>query len=317
MKFKLMLLVWLAVAGFAHASVELTAKQWLDKLAHAVHQRNFEASYVVVKGNVMEPYRWRHGVTAQGEVEQLSYLNEGGAEIVRIGDHVTYFEPNTPPYTLKTSAITGPIPEVLFGDISQLEQHYQFVLGGQGRIADRLAQLVRIEAKDKQKLNYLVWIDVDSSLLLKAAYINPQGQLVEQLQLMHINVTEKPLPVLVKLTEQPLPKPLATNRNEETQSAPNWQINWLPQGFELLKATRKKLTRNKELADYYLYSDGFVEVSVFIQRPLSGQRNGGALSSGATTVYIHHGGEFDVSVVGNIPAATAKRIAESVERPSS
>ena len=83
----------------------------------------------------------------------------------------------------------------------------------------------------------------------------------------------------------------------------------------MLKSDRHKLDLNNELTDYYLYSDGFVEISVFVQRPLPGRRPSGALSSGATTVYVHNSGSFDVSVVGNIPAMTAKAIAESVARP--
>ena len=54
---------------------------------------------------------------------------------------------------------------------------------------------------------------------------------------------------------------------------------------------------------------------MFVQRPLPGRRPSGALSSGATTIYVHNAGSFDVSVVGNIPATTAKAIAESVARP--
>ena len=53
---------------------------------------------------------------------------------------------------------------------------------------------------------------------------------------------------------------------------------------------------------------------MFVQRPLAGKRPSGALSSGATTVYVHNSGAFDVSVVGKIPPQTAKSIAESVKR---
>jgi sigma-E factor negative regulatory protein RseB len=96
----------------------------------------------------------------------------------------------------------------------------------------------------------------------------------------------------------------------------NWQIGWLPQGFNLIKSDRHNLNLNNELADYFLFSDGLVEVSVFIQRPLSSMRRSTALTSGATTVFVHNAEGFDVSVVGNIPAAAAKNIAESVQRPN-
>lgn len=305
----------LVVSFNAFANDTNPAKDLLLKMANAVHTRNFDASFVVVKGKTMEPYRWVHALQGDTELEHLSLLNGAGLEMVRIDNQVTYFEPQSEPYSLKTDSIAGPIPEVLFKDIDRLSAHYDFVLGGKGRIAGRAAQLVRIESKDEYKYNYWIWLDMESSLLLKAAYVNHEGEALEQLQLTHISVTEQPAGMLVEVLNRNFPTPLPNNAliNEDS-TATNWKISWLPDGFELLKSDRHKLDLNNELTDYYLFSDGFVEVSVFIQRPLPGKRLSGALTSGATTVYMHNGGNFDVSVVGNVPSMTAKAIAESVTR---
>ncbi|MEL0655276.1 MucB/RseB C-terminal domain-containing protein [Pseudoalteromonas issachenkonii] len=305
----------LVVSFNAFANDTNPAKDLLLKMANAVHTRNFDASFVVVKGKTMEPYRWVHALQGDTELEHLSLLNGAGLEMVRIDNQVTYFEPQSEPYSLKTDSIAGPIPEVLFKDIDRLSAHYDFVLGGKGRIAGRAAQLVRIESKDEYKYNYWIWLDMESSLLLKAAYVNHEGEALEQLQLTHISVTEQPAGMLVEVLNRNFPTPLPNDAliNEDS-TATNWKISWLPDGFELLKSDRHKLDLNNELTDYYLFSDGFVEVSVFIQRPLPGKRLSGSLTSGATTVYVHNGGNFDVSVVGNVPSMTAKAIAESVTR---
>ncbi|WP_166110459.1 MucB/RseB C-terminal domain-containing protein [Pseudoalteromonas sp. Z9A5] len=304
-----------ALSFNAFASDTNPAKDLLLKMADAVHNRNFDASFVVVKGKTMEPYRWVHAKQGNTELEHLSLLNGAGLEMVRVDDQVTYFEPQSEPYSLKTDSIAGPIPEVLFKDIDRLSAHYDFVLGGKGRIAGRAAQLVRIESKDEYKYNYWIWLDMESSLLLKAAYVNHEGDALEQLQLTHISVTEQPANMLLEVLNRNFPTPLPESVLENTENeATNWEISWVPDGFKLLKSDRHKLDLNNELTDYYLYSDGFVEVSVFIQRPLPGKRLSGALTSGATTVYVHNGGNFDVSVVGNVPSMTAKAIAESVTR---
>ncbi|MEJ2912434.1 MucB/RseB C-terminal domain-containing protein [Pseudoalteromonas sp. C12FD-1] len=291
------------------------AKDLLLNMANAVHTRNFDASFVVVKGKAMEPYRWVHAKQGETELEHLSLLNGAGLEMVRINDQVTYFEPQSQPYSINTDSIAGPIPEVLFKDIEALSSQYDFVLGGKGRIAGRAAQLVRIESKDEYKYNYWIWLDTESSLLLKAAYVNHQGEALEQLQLTHISVTEQPAPMILEVLNRNFPTPLPGNALEgEKSNATNWRIGWLPNGFKLLKSDRHKLDLNNELTDYFLYSDGFVEISVFVQRPLPGRRLSGSLTSGATTIYVHNGGNFDVSVVGNVPSQTAKAIAESVTR---
>lgn len=298
------------------ASDVITAKQLLQNMAKAVHTRNFDASFVVLKGKGMEPYRWVHAKQGDTELELLSLLNGAGLEMVRVNDRVTYFEPQSSAYSISTDSIAGPIPEVLFKDVTYLLSNYDFVLGGKGRIAGRPSQLVRIESKDDSKYNYWLWIDTQSSLLLKAAYVNQQGELLEQLQLTHISVTPEPAAQLLELQQRDFPAPLPMQTSLERDNITNnWQVTWLPQGFDLLKSDRHKLDLNNELADYYLYSDGLVDISVFVQRPLPGERPSGALSSGATTVYVHNSGAFDVSVVGNIPALTAKKIAESVKRP--
>ena len=181
-----------ALSFNAFASDTNPAKDLLLKMANAVHNRNFDASFVVVKGKTMEPYRWVHAKQGNTELEHLSLLNGAGLEMVRVDEQVTYFEPQSEPYSLKTDSIAGPIPEVLFKDIDRLSAHYDFVLGGKGRIAGRAAQLVRIESKDEYKYNYWIWLDMESSLLLKAAYVNHEGDALEQLQLTHISVTEQP-----------------------------------------------------------------------------------------------------------------------------
>lgn len=296
------------------ATEEDSAKDLLEKMALTVHSSNFDASFVVVKGNAMEPYRWRHAQYQQIELEHLSLLNGAGLEIIRINDQVTYFEPQTPPYSINSRSISGPIPDALFHDISALETSYNFVLGGKGRIVDRPAQLIRIESKDNNKFNYWIWLDSQSSLVLKAAYVNQQGEIVEQLQLTNLVFSEQPAADLVEMSKKQFPTPLPLQ--QVSTELGKWQIGWLPQGFNLIKSDRHNLNLNNELADYFLFSDGLVEVSVFIQRPLSSMRRSTALTSGATTVFVHNAEGFDVSVVGNIPTAAAKNIAESVQRPS-
>ncbi len=50
----------LAISFNTFASDTNPAKDLLLKMANAVHTRNFDASFVVVKGKTMEPYRWLH-----------------------------------------------------------------------------------------------------------------------------------------------------------------------------------------------------------------------------------------------------------------
>lgn len=306
-------LAWLLVALPSFASEPNEAKQLLLDMAKAVKESNFNASFVVVKGrNNIEPYAWRHANHQGLELEHLSLLDGAGVEMLRVGNVVTYFEPQNTPYSLYSSSLAGPIPSVLFNDVSELEPHYHFALGGKSRISGRVAQLVRIESKDQTKFNYWLWLDGQSYLPLKTAYVSASGEIVEQLQMTNFSFTEQPSQELIEMGKQDLPTPVAGVPQE--QSLATWQINGLPDGFELIKSERQTLNLNGELADYYLYSDGLVEVSVFIQRPLANNGRSKALSAGATTVFIHQAAGYEVSVIGKLPPMTAKSVAESVLR---
>jgi sigma-E factor negative regulatory protein RseB len=306
-------LAWLVVALPSFASEPNEAKQLLLDMAETVKKSNFTASFVVVKGrNNIEPYAWRHANYNGTELEHLSLLDGAGVEMLRVGNVVTYFEPQNTPYSLYSSSLAGPIPSVIFNDISDLEPHYHFALGGKSRISGRVAQLVRIESKDQSKFNYWLWLDGQSKLPLKTAYVSATGEIVEQLQMTNVSFSEQPSVELIEMSQQNLPVPVAAASDDN--SIETWQIEAMPAGFALIKSERQTLNLNGELADYYLYSDGLIEVSVFIQRPLASNGRSKALSAGATTVFIHQATGYEVSVIGQLPPMTAKLVAESVKR---
>ena len=306
-------LAWLVVALPSFAAEPNEAKQLLLDMAKTVKQSNFNASFVVVKGrNNIEPYAWRHSNFNGTELEHLSLLDGAGVEMFRVGNVVTYFEPQNNPYSLYSASLAGPIPSIIFNDITELESSYHFALGGKSRISGRVAQLVRIEAKDQSKFSYWLWLDGQSYLPLKAAYVSASGEIVEQLQMTNVSFTEQPSQELIEMSQQNLPAPVAAAPEE--QSIATWQVGGLPEGFKLVKSERQTLNLNGELADYYLFSDGLVEVSVFIQRPLANNGRSKALSAGATTVFIHQAAGYEVSVIGKLPPMTAKSVAESVQR---
>ena len=79
---------------------------------------------MVVKNNQAEPYHWFHGVDENGdELEILSLLNGPRRDVLRRKDTVSYIEPELPPYSVTSQQITGPIPAILRGDVTQACQN--------------------------------------------------------------------------------------------------------------------------------------------------------------------------------------------------
>jgi len=302
----------LGISFSAVAEESDSAKVWLERLSNSLNKLNFSTSFVVVKNNQAQPYHWFHGVDENGkELEILSLLNGPRRDILRKDNVVSYIEPELPPYSVTSQQISGPIPAILAGDISQLENSYDFISVGRSRVLGRPAQLIRIEAKNAHRYSYWLWLDQQSSMLLKLSVITKQGQQLEQIQFTHLDITEKPSESVLQLHETELPV-LVDIPEEYQQQELHWDVNWLPEGFTQVNSNRHKISLTKQPVEFVLFSDGLVDISIYVNGSKDKQRNADFAMDGATLVLNQVKDGVEVSIVGKIPSQTAKAIADSI-----
>ncbi|MGB1198181.1 MAG: MucB/RseB C-terminal domain-containing protein [Thalassotalea sp.] len=291
---------------------EEQAQLSLNTLSQSIKTLNFSTSFVVVKNNQAEPYHWFHGINEQGEeLEILSLLNGPRRDILRKGDIISYIEPELPPYSIVANDLKGPIPSVFYKDFNVLASSYDFISVGRSRVLGRAAQLVRMVSKDPHRYGHWIWLDQKTGLLLKLAVATRSGQLLEQIQFTHLDISEQPAESLITLQTTELPKALEVPENYQ-QPTLGWQVNWLPQGFERISANRHRITVTKQPVEFMLFSDGLVDISVYVSPSNVRQRNVDFVMDGATVALNQVNNGFEVSVVGKIPSKTAKAIADSV-----
>ncbi len=293
-----------------------SAKFWLKKLSQSLKELNFTTSFVVVKNNQVEPYHWLHGIGENElELEIFASMNGPRRDVLRQGDVVSYIVPEQEPYSVISKDIRSPIPSIFRGDITALEDTYRFISVGRSRILGRVAQLIRIVAKDDYRFSYWLWLDQQSGLLLKMAVLTRQGQLLEQIQFTRIDVSDKLSENLVQLQLTELPPVGKLNNRQENKNLP-WQVNWLPEGFKLLKSNQHSLNSysrvGEKTVDFMLFTDGLVEVSVYVNASKENFRAPEYANDGATMVYNHVSQGIEVGVVGGVPLVTAIKIAESI-----
>lgn len=299
------------------------AKSLLEHLSKSLRQVNFNTSFVVVKNNQAEPYHWLHGIVKNPEnesenegnnnieLEILALLNGPRRDILRINNTVSYIEPEYAPYSISSEQISGPIPSVFGRDISVLENNYHFVSVGKNRVLGRAAQLIRIVPKDSHRFGYWLWLDQESGLLLKLAVITRQGNLLEQIQFTHLEISDTISETLLQLQTTELPKIIdITAQQKSTDLA--WQVNWLPNGFEPIKSDRHRIDISKQTVEFMLFNDGLVDISVYVNPSKEKQRAIEFANDGATLVLSQVINNIEVSVVGKIPLETAKKIVSSV-----
>ncbi|MGC5471167.1 MucB/RseB C-terminal domain-containing protein [Aeromonas veronii] len=287
----------------------------LASLLHLL-QQNFELSMVKARQGRLEPIRISHAVINGKEVAHLSYLDGKAIEYLQRQNEYTFFENSHDPYTLKDARFPGIWSTLVKMPLAQVLESYDPVLAGRSRVAGVVAQVVRLVPKEADKYGFVLWIDEQSHLLLRIDMVEREGNLVEQVLGVELDLQSKPAPWLVKLANSKQPPALAL---EDAYPAPqqqlNWQITWLPDGFKVLSQDRHQLVTTSMPVDYMMLSDGLVDLSVYVSRvdPKQAVRQQ-LIRQGATSLvsYVNEVG-VEITVVGEVPAETAKRIAESVQ----
>lgn len=290
-----------------------SATSWLKRLSRQTSKLNYEISFVLnVPGKDALPYLWRHAkVDEVTQVEQLSLLNGPGFETIRINDVVSVFQPGYPPYSLYGTAIDGPIPYALLHDPIKLSNSYQFIIVGRNRVSGRSAQQIRIISKDKTRYGYHLWLDEETGMLLKLNMHGLNGQLLQQIQVTQLKIDDRVSEVFSALQQDNLPRVI--NINDPPQQEHEWKLAFLPVGMKVIKQDIHQLAITGQVAEYSLFSDGLVNVSVYIKAATGVFEDDVDLTDGANTIHSRTDGKIQVTVVGDIPLITAQRMAKSIE----
>lgn len=299
-----------------HAEVSpQSAGAWLAKLSDAAQNLNFEVAFVVSRiNNETVPYLWRHGIVDGIQMEQLNMQNGPGRELIRVDDVVSVFEPDTRPYSLHSRAISGPIPFELLYSPESLAEGYAFVEVGRARVAGRPAQQLRVVSRDNTRFSYQLWLDEATGMLLKLNTLDLQGNMLEQIQVTAMNITDTAPSYFSKVNRHSLPEPLALS----VSSAPpqHWVVEYLPEGMKEIKQDVRRLALTGQVVEYKLFSDGLVDVSVYVQPAEDAVGSDLVLRHELSTFLTLTDGKVQVTVVGEIPLQTANAIATSLRLKS-
>lgn len=318
-KYVVAIAMWFAaVASFTVTAqtdepAELAAnlgQQWFNRMADALRHLDFEATLVQAQGQRVQPLVWFHGsYDHDTDLELLIYLNGADMRVLRIGEQSYYYSAGgAQAYTLQSNVTFGLIPPAFYSPFSTIAQHYQIIASGGMRVTGRNAQYLRLISRDNHRYHYDLWVDRETGMLLKLQMMTPQGEVLEQLQLTSFNVTsELPEPLIDLGNFQQPPRMYSNSTQTPTKFA--LQPGWLPDGFQQRVATHRALHDTRLPTDYYLFSDGLTEISVYVTDGQLQDLPSLALQGPDSMVNLRVNG-FAVTVVGKVPSETLRLIAE-------
>ncbi len=104
-------------------------------------------------------------------------------------------------------------------------------------------------------------------------------------------------------------------RDEAKGVETGWTVNDPPAGFLKVTEVHRTMPGRAAPVSQLVFSDGVASISVFVEANSAPPRTSEASSEdGTTTFFVHPMGDTLVSVLGEVPLATAQQVARSVAR---
>ncbi|EGQ9834728.1 sigma-E factor regulatory protein RseB [Vibrio cholerae] len=309
-KFLISALTLFCVNSTTAFAEEESAEALLYQMNEASQHLNYELSYILVKKNSIEPLLYRHARQDDQQLAHLVYLSGPVREVIRRGDEVSYIEPGVEPFTIESGNMVAPTIPMLNTDVAELSRYYDFVKVGRAREAGAACQVLRVVPKDGLRYSYVVWVDEKSHLPLRADLLDRDGEVLEQYRTISFSVSERLAEIMAGLNKVQLPEVLKLPKGSVQETF--WQVTWVPDGFQAMELNRYRMAMTERLVESQMYSDGLFNFSVYVSASDNYSLKGQLVRQGRRTLHSVVKGENEISVVGDIPPATAQRIAQSV-----
>ena len=294
------------------ATQELSAKQLVEQMTKANKQLNYELVFVQTGPVSIDAWRYRHLYQNDAVYAQLTTLDGVKQEIIQRNNLISYFQGNYQPFTINSNRIVDSLPSILYGNFEQLAQYYDFVKSGRNRVADRLVQTVKILPKDNFRYQYIIFIDEENHLLLRSDMLDRDGNLLEQFRVVNFYLGDELNELPVYLNKMPFP-PLLADKKTATKTIKEWNTSWLPQGFTLINEDIKTEESSGTVIESRLFSDGLFSFTLYVSNSILPTEQENVWRQGANTIYSENMNGKEITIIGQIPVSTAKRIVQDIK----
>ena len=308
-------------AGVAPAAEDsndaMRAQRLLERVAEAAVRLNYDGTFVYRNGDWMESMRIIHrasGPGGRGSQARLLSLSGAAREVIRDANRVTCILPDSESVQIskfKPRAATG---FSVFNPIGDFQQHYSLSTAAGERVAGRDTRRVSVMPKDMYRYGYRLSVDNDSGFLLKSELLDLHGKPLEQII---YTTLELPQSIADELLAPGISGQGFTWYTRDAPMTParesSWTVGWLPAGFSMKDRATDPAALGRMPVEHLVYTDGLASVSVFIEHlKVDGDGLEGISRMGAVNAFGIMVNGYQVTAVGEVPAATVERVARSV-----
>ena len=314
---------WAALgwAVLATVSVRVDAEEvsadWAMRIVHAYDRLSYQGVFVYLKNGSLETMEVVHSAADGGQTRLIS-LNGEVTEIHRHGDQMTRYLPQRGFY-IEGLRWSNPFFSSVPEDISRIAAHYTIQSGALDRVAGRECQRVEVKPRDALRYGYQLCVDRDTALVLDARLMGEQGQVRQEVMFTQLLLEKQIDPALLApgMNTSKLKRYVVTTHTHGVNGgdARTWDVTAPPSGYRLVFGGDHSLPNGGGEQEHLVYSDGLSAISVFIDAgPIRGKPIVGQTSRGSMNAYGDVRDGHQVLVVGEVPYAALKAMADSLHR---
>ncbi len=293
------------------------AKAWLDRMIRSMQSLNYEGTFVFMHGDRVDTMQILHERSDKGVSERLTSLTGEARELIRSEGVLTCVWPHKDAVTVERMPAHNVFPSTIPTNTAALDEYYRFEFAGRERIAGMTCRTIIVKPVDKLRYGHQLCIADNSGLLLRSVLFSGDGAPIEEVMFtsirLHENIPdERFAPTMIK-KDHIWHGAGIMQRSIKTSPDPNWRIEHVPPGFKITGSIRRIMATSSQPVQHMILTDGLASVSVFIAKPQ--KRDSlfkGAVRSGALNAFARSLNKFQITVVGEVPAATVKMIGKSI-----
>lgn len=306
----------LGVACGAYAGTPADPLGWLQRAVEASRNASYAGTFVHSNGERTSTVRITHVSVSGDEHERIEALDGPPYEIVRRNDEMFCYFPDAKTVRLDRRVNARTFPSLFRAGADVIAQSYDVKLGGLEHVLGYECRWIRLDPHDALRYAERLCSEVASGLVVRAKTLDAQGQVLEQYTFTDLRLGPHVARGDVKSIFEARVKQWITDaqpREEAKGVDTGWAVGSVPPGFQKVTELRRTLPGRPHPVSQLIFSDGLASLSVFVEPNGAPPRTTEASSQdGTTTFFVAPMADQLVTVLGEVPLATAEQVGHSV-----
>ncbi|MGZ8190512.1 MAG: MucB/RseB C-terminal domain-containing protein [Methylococcaceae bacterium] len=288
-------------------------KQALIKMTHGMETLNYQGTVAFLRNGKLEPMKYSHAAKNGREQERLLSLNSPLREVTRDKDKISCLFKATQQLVVDHRPFERSFLINIPKQLDELESVYSFEIVGEENVAMLPAYVIAIKPKDNFRFARKIWLEKQNFLPLKVVVYDRSDEILEQLVFTELQVKNELPFVNVNAPDNALAR-----FKSQSGDQPNFVVSSVPQGFREIFFTSRPIHNSSQPVDHLLLSDGLASISIYMEHKNTSIKTDHNVSQsiqsvGAVNFISRSIGNFEIVVMGEVPAETVKLIADSVK----